>query len=325
MKNRLRHLIPAFLVSLGGISAGQQPAGEGGFAWERGETSLALSRQGKTIWCLVFDPAKPKSYFHPLASIDGQVMTAFEPADHPWHRGLWWSWKFINGVNYWEENPKTGKSDGQTRLVGKNLDVSDDFSARVELDILYHPPEQKPVLTEKRLLAISRPDADGTYVIDWTSRFTAAEQPVKLDRTLPAHLGGVAYGGYAGLSLRMAKGLEGYTFRTSEHETTPASAHGKPARWVDLSGPISGIAILEHPANPRQPPPWYLHSSPQMLFFSPSPLFNEPLELAPGESIAFTYRVIVHSRLLTPADIDERWRRFSGEPANALRQQPRDR
>jgi hypothetical protein len=318
-------LIAVLSASLCGIAASQGRVDDAGFAWEHGETSLALRKQGKIVWRVVFDPAQPKSYFHPLASIEGQVMTEFEPADHPWHRGLWWSWKFINGVNYWEEDPKTGQSAGQTRMVGKKLDVGDDFSARIELDLQYHPPEQKPVLTEKRMLAISRPDVDGTYVIDWTSRFTAADQVVKFDRTVPAHLGGVSYGGYAGLSLRMAKGLEGFTFRTSEGGTTAAGAHGKPARWVDLSGPGAGIAILDHPNNPRQPPPWYLHSKPPMLFFSPSPLFNEPLELAPGQSIGFSYRVIVHSRPVTPADLEGKWRGFSQEPAKLPKGSPRER
>lgn len=279
--------------------------------WERTDTSLALQNHGKTVWRLVFDPAKPKSYFHPLATLEGEVLTGFEPADHPWHRGLWWSWKFINGVNYWEESAKSGQSEGLTRLVRANPELGEDYSARVEMDIHYHPPEQKPVLVEKRQLAISRPDADGTYRIDWKSEFTAIDQLVLLERTLPAHLGGVPYGGYAGLSLRMAQGLEGFSFQTSTAQTDMATCHGKAARWVDLAGPRSGIAILDHPDNPRHEAPWYLHSSRQMLFMGPAPLFNQSLELKPGQSIAFSYRVIVHSNPLAAAEIDAVWRSFA--------------
>ena len=52
-------------------------------SWVRTDTSLALCNGDKTVWRLVFDPKQPKSYFHPLATVDGEVLTAFEPADHP--------------------------------------------------------------------------------------------------------------------------------------------------------------------------------------------------------------------------------------------------
>lgn len=295
------------LVSLKTIVMGEEHASGQVLSWERAETSLSLRNHGKTVWRLVFDAKQAKTYFHPLASIHGEVMTAFEPADHPWHRGLWWSWKYINGVNYWEESKMTGVSDGLTRLIQVKAEPSDDFSARVEMDFNYHPPDQKPVLSEKRHLAISKPDAQGTYVIDWKSTFTAMDQVVKLDRTVPEHLGGVSYGGYAGLSLRMAKGLEGFSFRTSHGDTSTGVAHGKAARWVDLAGPGPGITILDHPGNLRHAPPWYLHSSASMLFFSPSPLFNEPLDLAPGESITLTYQIIIHSKPMTPDQIEAQW------------------
>lgn len=309
-------LIPLMALLPWAIARGDAPPNAPDFAWQRTETSLALENHGKTVWRLIHDPTLPKTCFHPLASIDGEVLTGFQPPDHPWHRGLWWSWKFINGVNYWEENRNTGASDGLTRLVRAKVEPADDFSARATLVIHYHPPQQEPLLIETRRLAISPPDADGTYTIDWQSEFTAGEAPVKLDRTLPQHLGGAAHGGYAGLSLRMAKGLDGFAFRTRDGETTAAQSHGKPASWVGLAGPRAGIAILDHPTNPRHQPPWYLHSSPQMLFHSPSPLFDEPLELAPGASITFTFRVIVHSQPLAPAAIDARWQSFSQPQPN---------
>jgi hypothetical protein len=314
MKSATWSLISILVTALGGIAIAEEHA----LSWSTDETSLALLNHDKTVWRLVYDPKQPKSYLHPLATTDGRVLTAFEPADHRWHRGLWWSWKFINGVNYWEEDPKTGKSAGLTQLTHSRAVPSDDFSARIELDFQYQVPQQKPVLTEKRQLLITPPDAAGTYMIDWKSKFTAADQAVTFERTLPPHVpGGVSHGGYAGLSLRMAKGLQGFSFRTSEGETAAASAHGKPACWVDLSDPACGITILDHPGNARHAPPWYLYSSDAMLFFSPSPLFNEPLGLAPGASITLSYRIIVHSQPVTPSRIEDQWKSFiQHQPVN---------
>lgn len=280
-------------------------------AWEKDESSLALTNHGKLVWRLVHDPGKPKSFFHPLATMDGKVLTAFEPDDHRWHRGLWWSWKYINGVNYWEEDPKTGQSAGLTKVTRAEIQPADDFSARAHLELAYQPPGQAVLLTEKRDLLVHAPDADGSYAIDWTSVFTGLDAPVKLDRTLPPHLGGPGYGGYAGLSLRLAQGLDGYQFRTPEGETTPAASHGKSTSWIGVGDAASGFTIFDHPANPRHAPPWYLHSNKTMLFFSPSPLFNEPLEIAPGNSISFRYRIIVHSVKPAPDRIDGDWQKFS--------------
>lgn len=278
-------------------------------SWSQTETSLALCNGDKTVWRLVFDPQQPKSCFHPLATLDGEVLTAFEPADHPWHRGLWWSWKFINGVNYWEEDPKTRKSDGLTLLSRSKVVPGDDFSARVELEFLYHLP---PVLTEKRILAISKPDADGTYIIDWESNFTAGNAPVTLGRTpVPSEPGGVSHGGYAGLSMRLPHQPNGWSILNSEGKNNVADSHGKPARWVDFSSPNGGIAIIDHPANPRHPSPWYVHDAKPMSFYSPAILFNEPLVLDAGKSLKLSYQILIHSRPVSPQQIETEYRNFT--------------
>lgn len=281
-------------------------------SWKRTDASLALCNGEQTVWRLVFDAAQPKTYFHPLSTVDGEVLTVSEPADHPWHRGLWWSWKFINGLNYWEEDSKTGKSEGVNELVRAVVEPGKDFTAHAELSFSYHPPGQPAVMTEIRRLSIGRPDGAGQYVIDWTSEFTAGDAPVKLDRTLSPHQqGGVSYGGYAGLSLRLPHGLTGWSYRTSEGATGAATGHGKSARWADLSGPSAGITVFDHPSNIRHPSPWYLSEGPAMPYFGPALLFNDTLELAPRQSLKLTYRVVVHSKPVTAAQIENQWKQFT--------------
>jgi hypothetical protein len=279
-------------------------------SWVQDNDSLTLRNGEKTVWRLVTDAKQAKTYFHPLATVDGEVLTGFEPADHPWHRGLWWSWKFINGLNYWEEDPVTHASQGVTELTRATAKPGTDFAAQAELCFSYHPPHQPAVMTETRQLSIGRPDADGLYRIDWTSEFTAGDAAVKLDRTLPAHLGGVSYGGYAGLSLRLASGLKGWALRSSGDKIHKPGGKGQPARWADLSGPAAGITIFDHPGNYR-PSPWYLYDTAPCLFLSPAILFNEPIELAPKKSLKLCYRVLVHSQPLTTAQIETEWRDFT--------------
>ena len=203
------------------ITRGVQPfatgrARDSTFAWQQTEKSLALLNSGAVVWQLNFADREGKPYFHPLRLPDGTETTALRPADHPWHLGLWWSWKFINGVNYWECDPKTGKSEGTTEVTRKQITTHPDNSARVEFGLSYHPPQQAPLMTEKRVLLIAAPDAQGNYWIDWQSTFTAGDKEVKLDRTPPSgHAGGAGWGGYAGLSLRFAAAAKQWTFAGS--------------------------------------------------------------------------------------------------------------
>lgn len=285
-------------------------------SWRQTETSLALCKGEKTVWRLVANPKEPKSYFHPLASVDGEELTAFQPADHPWHHGMWFSWKFINGLNYWEENPKTHVSEGTTELTSATFKPAADFSAHAELSFSYHPPGQPAVMTELRKLTITQPDADGRYRIDWTSEFTAGNAPVDLGRTpLANEENGKPYGGYAGLSARLVLQPDGWSIRTSEGKTGAPASHGQNARWMDFSSPGAGIAICDHPDNLRHPSPWYVHDSRPMSYFSPAVLFNKPLILDAEQSLKLRYRILIHSKPMSVEDIETDSRAFV-KPAN---------
>jgi hypothetical protein len=155
-------------------------------------------------------------------------------------------------------------------------------------------------MTEQRTVKVSAPDTDGVYAIDWSGVFEAATA-VLLDRTpLPGEPDGQAWGGYAGLSLRLSGNLDERQIMTSDGpiiEMPDGRFRGRyPA--VDYSaivdGQEAGIAILNHPANPRTPTPWYVIRSPEMNFFSPAILCYEPMTLRPGERLALRYRVLVH-------------------------------
>lgn len=283
---------------------------ESGLRWERTDTSLALLNDGRTVWQLNFDPKEGKPYFHPLALPNGTELTALRPADHVWHRALWWSWKTINGLNYWEEDKKTGLSAGRTDIVATKITASKDGSARVEMELSCHPPDAPSVLREKRVIDVSAPDAAKSYRMDWESTFTAAGKEVKLDRTpLAGQPGGKGHGGYAGLSLRMAAATRGWTFTNSDGATNPVEMHGKPARWMDFSGKTGGVAVLDHPSNPRHPSPWYVAAG--MPYFSPAMIFNEPLTLPAGGKLTLRYRLLIHTGAFEKAAVEKEWAQFS--------------
>lgn len=82
--------------------------------WRESESSTALFYGDQIVWQFNYGPKLDVPYFHPVATVSGQVLTWARPPDHVWHHGLWFSWKFINDVNYWEFDPKTGRPNGRT-------------------------------------------------------------------------------------------------------------------------------------------------------------------------------------------------------------------
>jgi hypothetical protein len=272
------------------------------WSWQKSETSLALLNGGQAVWQFHCDPKEGKPYFHPLALGDGTCLTWLRPPDHPWHRALWFSWKLIDGVNYWEENPRTGRSDGLTDIVGSVLKPKADFSARINLDLSYHTPGGLPVLSEHRAIAIERPDQDGAYGMNWESTFTAGSKKVTL----------ACQGGYAGFSCRLAEKSGQWEVVDSEGRKDTA-CYGQKARWMDFrltdaaSGRDAGITIFDHPANPRHPTPWYVLMRPDFGYFSPAFLFNEPYLVPAGKSLSLRYRIRVHPGRPERAVLERIW------------------
>jgi hypothetical protein len=309
-----------FVTPPGPVSPAQTAAATDAWQWEKkAGSSLALLGPAGPLWQFRYGSDLDVPYFHPLRTTDGRLLTWDRPPDHLWHHGLWFSWKFINKVNYWELDAKTGRPAGRTSWSNVRIATGRDLKARIDMDLAYRPAgEDAPVLSEKRTIEISPPGADGVYAIDWTCAFRA-DAAVLLDRTpLPGETGGEVWGGYAGLSLRLAEGLSEPVVMTSDGLVdvwTEDRYRGRHAA-VDYSGLVgerpAGVAILDHPANPRSPSPWYVIRSAEMSFFTPAVLCFEPLFLRSGEAIVLRYRVLVHPGRWDEGRLRSESERFSG-------------
>jgi hypothetical protein len=313
--------------------AGETVSAAEEFAWRETPASLALIRGQRVVWQfnhLQDGSERGVPYFHPLATLDGAVLTDLRPDDHLWHRGLRFAWKQINGLDgYWtwpEGLERFPEATGQTEVTAVRMTKGKDFSARFELELSYHPPEKPAELTEQRTIVVSAPDPQGNYHIDWRGVFTAGKKGAMLDRTpILGEEGGKAWGGYAGLQLRLTnrENFAAWSLvnseaiavtNTADQKNGLELAHGKQARWMDLTldfadGKTAGVGLFDHPDNLRYPAVWHVSSLPNELI--QTPLFHGPYTLQAGKSLTFQYRIVVHSDRVDKTFLDNQWKEFT--------------
>jgi hypothetical protein len=233
----------------------------------------------------------PKPFIHPLRLPTGEVITEEAPADHIWHRGIWFAWKFVGGVNYWEE---------RDTVIGKQRSITPPEIAQITSNthllthqLSWHDDDENPEatrrLTENRQLAIIA-HADGTLQIDWESRFVPTEDTL-LDRTPYT-----TWGGYGGLVTRLSHKATNTQIAFADGTRTQRPT-GEHYLWGGIEGSIGGtdfaVVFLPHPANMRFPEPFYGNANEKSNFFGSAPLFHEPLPLQNGVEMRHRVRVLI--------------------------------
>ena len=253
---------------------------------------------GTLLWQLNHPKTGENPWFHPLATPSGVEITRNRPWDHPWHRGLWFSWKYVNDVNFWNEDPRTGKPAGRVDVEFTDAAPTPAGSTTVDLRLTWRDPAGRDLLCERRRLTMGHMES-GCYQIWWDSDFTAVAD-VELTRTPRAHEpGGYAHGGYAGLCLRVVPSLASTEY-LGDGVVRGLDVHGRRSAWLLLASPLAEVAIMQHPENRDGPSPWHVFArdygpAQAGMGINPAPLFDGGWQLAAGERLRFRYAVVVAS------------------------------
>jgi len=294
-------------------------------SWYEGDQTVGLLNNGHFVWQAHLSNV-PKPWID-INLVDGTSLTWKSPPDHPWHHGLWFSWKFINGINYWEE--QNGQSQGLTEVMSKEYIKKTDGSAQITLKLSYHPEDESPILKEQRNIFISKPNAMDEYYIDWTSQFHALNDTVILERTpIEGQPDGKSWGGYASLGLRVnTRSLQNIKL-TDSHGRKELKIHGKPTQWIDVNGKLSsdstrwaGITVFDHPENPRHPPPgyvinhWIEKEELQFVYSGPGILYQEGMTLSPQEKLVLKYRIWIHGET-NHEEIQKKYKEYCNKRAD---------
>ncbi len=253
----------------------------------------------------------PKACVHPLATPNGHRLTGFEMSDHVWHRGLWFTIKFVNGTNFWEEQSPFGV---QVSTKEPTCELLSATALRLTHHVNWTSEATGIVFNENRTLTF-RKLADGISAIDWSTQLRAAAD-LTLDRTPYT-----TWGGYGGLSYRAAREVHDVNLLLPNGETVPALA-GQKHDWVAMQGSVDGgpgakisLAMVDHPSNPRTPSPWYCKSGNGFNYMNAAFLFHEAMPLQRGQSLKFRYRIFYRDGLWTADEFANLAKAFRAEKA----------
>lgn len=228
----------------------------------------------------------PKACVHPLSTPAGHCLSGFEMSDHVWHRGLWFTIKYLDETNFWEEHEPYGIHLNDADPVCEILDAD---TVKLTHSVRWESDATGLAIREKRTLTF-RANVDGTRFIDWDAELVPTKD-LKLDRTPYT-----TWGGYGGLSLRGSREMHNLKFVLPGGATTEGLA-GDPHDWLIMQGDVDGgpeqkaaFAIIDHPGNPRSPSPWYAKCT-GMNYINAAFLFHEAMHIKAGEPLRFKYRV----------------------------------
>ena len=250
------------------------------------------------LWTYNRDHRK-RPHVHPLTTPGGVTLTRDAPEDHPWHHGLWFTIKFVNEENFWEEYDAYG--------VLRHVDDTTVHWIR--------PDRETVVIVDERTLTHVDLGTDDAYAIDWDIMLTP-QVDVILDRTEFT-----TWGGYGGLALR-GRGDWTDTRLLLGDGTEHERLLGEEGDWLDLSGEIedgeAGVLLLHHPTNLRHPVPWYASTKAATYgdegwsnFVNAAFLWHSALEWPAHTPLSFRFRIVVHDGTWDTARCQREWERYT--------------
>lgn len=237
-------------------------------------------------------------YIHPIYGLDGEVITGDFPADHVYHRGLYWAWPHIEIA---------GKEYDLWSLRGIGIEFVRWTTREVKGDVASLGIENgwfvgdKKVMRELVRVRAHREEIQGR-AIDLELSWTPTDQEVTL--------WGAPGKSYGGLTLRF--GTRTQTIVTVPEGRASEDLLMKKIPWADLSGNfgakgLSGAAVFVHPGHPDYPPEWMTREYGVLAVGWPG---VNARTLKAGQTVTCRYRIWVHRGNPEAAEIQKAYELF---------------
>lgn len=257
-----------------------------------------------------------KPYLAPLRSASGKVVTRGFPMetlegeskDHLHHRGLWFTYDDINGVKFWENDPSYTKG-----VIGKVVVKSAELKGNTLTAVNeWRAPDGKVLLVETQRITFGG-DAK-IRTVDFRTSLAAST-----DLTL----GDTKEGAFAIRLHDNFTAKKGGKMLDADGRTGMAAIWGKRSNWVDYTADIAGeslgVAIMDHPSNPRHPTYW--HARDYGLFalnpfgkkaFDPTQEESQ-WKVPAGQKLEFRWGVLIHPGAGAAEQVAAVYKMFSGK------------
>ena len=273
-------------------------------------------------------PNKP--YFHPIFAPGQKMVVRGWPVarsevdqtqDHPHHRGLWFTHGSVDGVDYWSEGARTGRTVPASYSDLVSGPVYGGFTAKTE----WRAPDGAKVAEDVRTFRFyATPNA---RIMDVDIVLRPNGRPLTFGDTKEG-----SFGLRVADTLRVAdeKGrkLEGHI--ETSMGVKDGAAWGKRAEWVDYWGPVGGetvgVAIFDHPESFRHPTTWHVRdyglfaANPFGIhdFERGQPRGAGDLVLQPDQKLHLRYRVVFHKGGTAEAKIADLWNAYAHPPTVSI-------
>ncbi len=262
------------------------------------------------LYPLVGPTGKPVTRGYPMESAKPG-----EENDHPHHRSVWFGYEGINGINFWhepEDLDHPAPTDGRQIHRGFKTVELDKNTVVLVSENDYVDAAGKVVAKDERTCRFG---VDGdTRWIDYTIKLWSPDGPLVIGDTKEG-----AFAVRVAGTMKVDAQQGGKIVSSNGDEDD--DAWGKPAPWIDYSGPVegetTGIAMLAHPSSLQSEPRWHVRS---YGLFAANPIGADAysngevkggLQREAGEPIVLRHRLILHPGDHTDADIAAAYAKYA--------------
>ncbi|MDF2440278.1 MAG: hypothetical protein JWN98_1262 [Abditibacteriota bacterium] len=268
---------------------------------------LEARRGERTLFRYDFAPQmpqleSPRPFLHPLRTLKGNLVTAFRPHDHLWHKGVSLTCAELSGENFWggvtwvqgqgyKQLPNNGT---QRHLKWKRVQATEEGADLIE-DVRWEKQDGTPWIAEERRLEIDTAQAAaGWWSLKWSSHLhNISNQPLVWGSPTTR---GRENAGYGGLFWRGPRDFQGGQLLISENREGEKTM-GQRSPWLayigahDESADRTTMLFLDDAQNPRFPTQWFVRNSVTMVAFAW--MFDREYMQPPDEILHIAHRIVI--------------------------------